>query len=406
MAVQAPAAPAAPTSLRLISPSDRLLYPSDLEYQGCFRLPTTSRYDFPPKGMCYYAAHDSLFVPGFTDDHGVGEVSIVAPVLGASSLSQLNRSVELQAVADPSNGSWLTLNNGSGINMGCSLVHSNRLIFDFYRFYDGDGTQPTSHWSRNLNLSLASDYVGPVTLAVTNLTNTTQPHAGNVSGYMGDIPVEWQAAFRGPCFTGQCGISIVSRTSLGPGLFAFSPADIGVTSPVPTTPLVFYPSNHPTLGEYGNPAPNHLFNGTLQMGGAVMPDETSAVLFFGFIGVGAYAYGNGTPDMALNGQPVPGEPGRYYVYDPVFPTPGDHAYPYEARVWAYDAHDLALVAAGTLQPWEPVPYATWAFHTDFESFQPRPSGVAYNPSAQKIYVTQTFGDGDAPLVHVWKVKPA
>src|SRR4249920_2916085 len=58
-----------------------LIYPADLIYQGCFRLPSYPvRYDFPPKGLCYSAAHDSLFLSGFADYHGLGEISIPPPI--------------------------------------------------------------------------------------------------------------------------------------------------------------------------------------------------------------------------------------------------------------------------------------------------------------------------------------
>ena len=38
---------------------------------------------------------------------------------------------------------------------------------------------------------------------------------------------------------------------------------------------------------------------------------------------------------------------------------GPSAYPYQAKFYAYDVNDLIAVNAGTMSPWEPVPYATW-----------------------------------------------
>jgi hypothetical protein len=384
-----------------------LIYPGDLRYVGCFRLPAyPARYDYPPKGMAYCQAHDSLFITGFADFHGTAEVSIPTPIRGALTLAELNRAHELQPMTDPTEGSIWALTYGAAINLGGLHVHRDRLIVDAYRHYDADGNQPFSHWSRNLNLSAAGDYLGPLTLDVTAATETSSVHAGNVSGYMGAIAPEWQDHFRGPCFTGQSGIPIVSRTSLGPGLFSFDPDDIGKKDPVPTTPLLFYPGSHPTLGKYTpgptDPNPNPLFNGTMQVGGVIQPVGTRSVLFFGVIGVGKYTYGQGTGDPALDGTAVPGYNNEvWYSYDPVNPTKGDHAYPYPAWVWAYDALDLAKVAAGTLEPWEPKPYATWELDSDFYSWLPRLSGATYDPDRQWIFVSQTRGDGDAPLVHVY-----
>jgi hypothetical protein len=388
-----------------------LIYPTDLHYQGCFRLPAYPvRYDFPPRGGGYHARNDSLFLTGFADYHGLGEISIPTPILGATTLAELNRAVEIQPIQDPTEGSWQSLAYGAAINLGGCHVHHERLITTVYRHYDADGNQPFSHWARSLNLAPTGEYVGPVQLLVTDATETPHVHAGNVSGYMGAIAPEWQAAFRGVCFTGNAGIPIVSRTSLGPCVFAFDPDDLGRITPVPTTPLVFYPGSHPTLGNYtiaaGEPNPNVLFNGTMQVCGVCQPVGTRSVLFFGVIGIGNYSYGMGTPDQALDGQEVPGEPGVIYCWDPVNPTKGDHAYPYDARVWAYDAAELALVAAGSKQPWEVVPYAAWTLPSDFYSWLPRLSATGYDPDGQRIFVAQTRGDGDAPLIHVYGCGPA
>jgi len=383
-----------------------LLQPADLRYQGCFRLPPYPvRYDYPPRGLAYHPANDSLFVPGFAEFHGCGEVGLVAPIAGAASLSELHTAPALQPITDPSEGSWSALAYGGGINMGGLLVHEERLIVDYYRYYDADGSQPTTHWARNLDLAAAGDYLGPVQLLVTDAVGTSHVHAGNVSGYMGHVPAAWQTRFKGPCFVGQSGVSIVSRTSLGPCVFTFDPADIGRVSPVPTTPLVFYPSAHPTLGPYtpgpGDPNPNVRFNGTMQVCGVLQPVGWRSVLFFGAIGVGKYSYGVGTADPSLDGQPVPGEPGVYYCYDPVNLAKGDHAYPYEARVWAYDALDLEDVVAARSNAWDVEPYACWTLPSDFYSWLPRLAGAADDPARQRIYVSQTRGDGDAPLIHCY-----
>lgn len=389
---------------------DPLIHASSLTYKGCFRLPANGgRYDFPARGLAYHEANDSLFVVSYADFHSIGEVTIPTPIRGAPNLNALNRAGVIQQIADPSNGSWALLNNGAGISLGGILPYNGRLIFTFFRFYDGDGTQPYSHWARNnLSLTPAANYVGPVQLLVTDLVDTPSVHAGNVSSYMAPIPAAWQTAFGGPCFTGNCGVSIVSRTSQGPDAFSFDPDNIGVVSPVPTTPLVFYPPNHPTLGDWGNPAPNDRFNGTMQMGGIVFPENFRSVLFFGVIGIGPYAYGQGTADPALNGQPVPGTGGEVlYVYDPQMPnTKGDHAYPYEAWVWAYDADDMAAVAAGDVNAWDIVPYEVWKLDSDFYSFFPRLAGATYRSATRELFVLQTFGDGDAPLVHVYQLPVA
>ena len=84
--------------------------------------------------------------------------------------------------------------------------------------------------------------------------------AGFVSGYFGLIPAEWQGALGGPVLNGHCCLSIISRTSYGPAAFAIDPTQLGTIDPVPISPLVYYPNEHQTLGEWG--ADSTVFNGT------------------------------------------------------------------------------------------------------------------------------------------------
>src|SRR6185503_15084147 len=114
--------------------------------------------------------------------------------------------------------------------------------------------------------------------------------AGFVSGYMTQIPEEWQDDFNGTAITGQCCIPIIGRTSFGPAAFSFHPEDLGVIDPVPVTPMVDYPSSHP-LAAWDST--NGWFNGSTQIKGIVFPQGTSSVLFFGNHGIGEFCYGTG-----------------------------------------------------------------------------------------------------------------
>ena len=67
---------------------------------------------------------------------------------------------------------------------------------------------------------------------------------------MAHVPAEWQTALGGPVLTGSVLLVDDWRTSYGPSLFAFNPDDLGTKNPVPHTPLLFYPSDHPTLGTW------------------------------------------------------------------------------------------------------------------------------------------------------------
>jgi hypothetical protein len=72
------------------------------------------------------------------------------------------------------------------------------------------------------------------------------------------------------------------------------------------------------------------------------------------------------------------------------------------EVWAYDAGDLLAVRRGRRRPWQVRPYATWALHLPFGSG--RIGGAAYDPRAGSIYVSQQYGNGTDPVVHLFEVR--
>jgi hypothetical protein len=89
----------------------------------------------------------------------------------------------------------------------------------------------------------------------------------------------------------------------------------------------------------------------------------------------------------------------------VWPYKGAHAYPYTYFIWAYDANDLAAVKRGEKQPWDVVPYAGWSLTLPFTGdFMQRIEGATYDPTTNRIFLTQAHGDGDLPIVHVFDVR--
>jgi hypothetical protein len=95
---------------------------------------------------------------------------------------------------------------------------------------------------------------------------------------------------------------------------------------------------------------------------------------------------------------------------------------WEGQILFYDPADLALIAAGSMEPWEPQPYACLSIEDRL--FLNTPAGaqggigtgghrryrieaVAYDRAANLLYVTGHFADlegGDQPVVHVWQVQ--
>ncbi len=374
-----------------------LVQPASLVYQGAFRLPAgdtdATSFAYGGTALAFNPASNSLFVVGHDWYQLTAEVSVPQPVV-SSKLAKLNRATFLQPLTDATDG-LIDETGGTNNKIGGQLVWQGRLYGTAYVYYDAAGEQVVSHWARP-STSLATG-------SATGLYRLGRLGAGMVSGYLAEIPREWRDRLGGPALTGQCCIPIVSRTSFCPSAFAFKPAELGKSSPVAARPLVYYTQDHHTIGDWDqtwNPSKGILYNGTTAIRGAVFPAGTDTVLFFGTQGVGKFCYGEGTDDPDLAGQPT-GD-GSIWCYDPDDSSKGTHGYPYQARVWAFDANDLYRVRTGQAEPWSVRPYATWRLALGFRSQSI--GGAAYDPATGRIFVSQQFADGTSPLVHVFTVQ--
>ncbi len=369
---------------------------SDLAYRGAFLLPAqvSDRKTFAYGGtaLAYNPAHHSLFSVGHDWYQLTAEVTIPRPVR-SSRLHDLRRARFRQPFADATSGK-IDATGGVNNKVGGQLVYGGRLYGSVYVYYDAAGSQIVSHWTRRSTSLTGTKANG--------LYRVGRLGAGLVSGFMAEVPPQWRRLLGGPALTGNCCIPIISRTSFGPAAFAFDPARLGVARPVPDTPLVYYPQEHPTLGAWDatwNPAKGVFFGGGTTIRGLVFPRGTRSVLFFGTQGTGTFCYGEGTDRQSLAGTPTPD--GTTWCYDPDDSSKGTHAYPYVPEVWAYDAAELLAVRRGRKRPWQAKPYATWELKLPFGSG--RIGGAAYDPIGRLIYVSQQYGNGTEPVIHVFKV---
>ncbi|MEQ1574297.1 MAG: Ig-like domain-containing protein [Vicinamibacterales bacterium] len=362
-----------------------LVYASGLVYQGAFRVPNTqlgnSSFGYAWKGFAFNPARNSLFMGGHDYEQQIAEIGIPGAST-ASSLSSLAVAPALQGFGDPTDGARSLVGGaGDATKIGGLLVYNGELFSSAYIYYDAGGLQQVSHFRNGVDLTNRTDARGPFKVG--------SSIAGLVSGYMGLIPQAWQATLGGPALTGQCCLSIISRTSYGPSAFAFDPATLGLQATVSAAPLVYYDANHPTLGPWSGSSP--LYGGSTEIGGVVFPEGTRSVLFFGINGQGTFCYGDGSSQNP---------PPSGACYDPTTSDKGGHAYPYVYQVWAYDALDLAAVKAGSKQPWDVVPYAYWTLNLPYTPRgMPRIQGAAYDPATQRIWLSVVKADGDVPVVH-------
>jgi hypothetical protein len=358
------------TSAGQNAPSNRrLVQPGELVHVGSFKVPADAvgggkrGFEYGGGAPAYNPGRDSLFLVGHDWDQFSAEISI----------PQLNGTARvLQPLADAVEGRRVSIDEDK---VGGQLVYNGQLILTKFGFYDATVSQLASHFVRPLDLSIKGQVKGPHRIGPLG--------AGFYSGYMAAVPAEWQRLLGGPVLTGNCCLSILSRTSYGPAAAAMDPSHLGVSEDA--VPLVYYTPEHQTLGAYGAPGSHPVFNGSTRIRGLVFPEGTASVLFFGATGIGNYCYGY-APDC--------GAPG----YDK-----GEHAYPYRAYVWAYDANDLAASRAGKVRPWNVKPYATWELplaNVEFAGI----GGAAYDPATGRIFVTQRLADGGLPLIHIFRIE--
>lgn len=307
--------------------------------------------------------------------------------------------------AGSSGGNWHGIDlydNPSGDDLGGLIVYKHELIGDIYGYYDAAYTVAYSHFTSGLNL-------GTNFSAIYNVAPQVNP--GYVAGPMTDVPSQYASMLRGNVLTGQYGLAITSRTSWGPAAFAFNPANF--TSPfnsVQATALLYYNSAHPTLGTWGSGGGYDnlsLFDQATAAGGMVLVPGTQTLLFLQRNGVGPTCYGIGTTNMTLLHEGIDPSNGDNYCYDPVQSSKGTHAYPYVYQVLAYNVSELAQVANGTLEPWQPVPYAVWDLQNATTATTDTFSAT-FDNATNSIYISIEGGDSEQaydsnPLIKVYQI---
>jgi hypothetical protein len=319
--------------------------------------------------VTYNPANDSLFIVGHVYDQLTAEVKI--PAIGGTATL-------LQPLTDATGGKRNNVGSGE-VRIGGHLVYNNTLYTSAFIYYDATNSQTTSHFQGSTTLKGAS---------VTGPYRVGSMGAGFYSGYMGLVPSEWQSKLGGPAVTGNCCLSILSRTSYGPALFSFDPKSTSQTA----QPLVYYTQDKQTLGSYGASGSHPQFNGTTRITGIVIPQGTASALFFGRSGAGSYCYGESS---ACN--------------DPSIDSKGEHAYPYYAYVWAYNLNDLAAVRAGTKSASSLTPYGFWQLKEiakggTLQEFDL--GGAAYDPATARIFLPEKHVNGTEPIIHVYKISNA
>jgi len=436
-------------------PTEGLIQPADLVYQGAFRLPAggvrpaTFAYGgnamtFNPSGdpsgpgdgfpgSLFVTGHDRLAYGELPDGSQVAEVSIPVPV-NSDNLGNLNQAGFLQGFHNVAQGFFTGLDELPRIGMEYLNTSATgpKIHLAWGAHFDLEPTAATHAWF-DPNLS-APDMRG--TWFIGNQSFYS------VNGYMFEIPASWADAHAAGRYLATGRYRDGGWSGMGPALFAYRPWIDHTGTPVPSgthlaeTVLLLYGNSATTdniercLNGYQHPDEWE--------GGAWITTNTgnSVVLFAGTKATGAkYWYGWVNPagpqypcvDEALvgqmtvcrlaNGTPCPSgdltECAGHNDYR------GWWSARFDAQFILYDPADLAQVAAGATESWAPQPYAS----LDIDQYlflnpagvepdmlgtgvqrRNRIGAVAYDRNNDLLYVLELFADEAQPVVHVWRVE--
>ncbi len=429
-----------------------LIMPDDLTYLGAFRLPDgagrpdTFEYGgnamtFSPEGNSYSqddGYQGSLFITGHDrteevrDGGKVAEVSIPVPGL-VDHPSDLPQGEFLQSFSDVSGGffdEYYTIPR-----MGLAYLDRTEtgpvIHLAWGNHFDSEPSLPTHSWFLS-DLSNSdpqgSWYIGD------------QSHY-MVNGYLFEIPEDWADENTGGRYLATGRFRDGGWSGMGPALFAYVPWTDEEGTPSTSGSHL----DEITLLRYRTSEESTEITDAMEgyqhpdewEGGAFLTtaDGGNAVIFSGTKGIGDnYWYGWINPDNPTQPCPEMTYADEYAVcrMDDGTPCPvsemqectrhndyrGWWSSSFRGEIIFYDPADLAAVAAGGMESWEPQPYAV----LDIDPYlfgnpdqveidmigsgdqrKNRVGDVAYDRVNQILYLLEYFADGAKPVVHVWKI---
>ena len=197
----------------------------------------------------------------------------------------------------------------------------------------------------------------------------------------------------------------------GPALYVYAPDSLESNGTLEAiTPLLLYGEDDPALGEIVVSEEMRMDEYHLAddwSGGAWLSAyEYSAVIFAGTKGLGNgwYGFSDGTV------WPYEGP------YPPVPPVPHDSrgywADSIGAEILFYDPEDLGRVTNGTMQPYEPQPYAAldlvpYLYNPGYDYWRGKRhllGACCFDRENGIVYLAERIADEDKSLIHVWRIE--
>jgi len=402
-----PTPPATTTATPTLVPPAGLIQPTDLTYVGAFRLPPDpdgmgwewanwdSALTFYPQGDPA-GSHDgfsgSLFGTGHDWNQYVSEVSIPVPVNSpAKSLAALNTATTLQPFADIRGGLFGSMELprvGLAYLPAQGRQTSGKLYFAWAEHAPGqpEDSGPSHGWAE---LNLAQ----PQSQGVWRVGGYPKYLTGD---YLFDIPQAWADSYTAGRSLATGRFRDGGQAAEGPALFAIAPWAEGNPPPtgttLPATPLLRYEA----VTEANPHALQNYHHSDEWTGGAWLTvGNRAAVIFVGTKGTGECWYGcaDGTDQ-------------------PPWPDDCDRGWwssGFQAQILFYNPADLAKVARGEIESWQPQPYAVMnidpvLYHISSTQQKYHVGAAAFDRAHGLLYILEPFADEDRPLVHVWRLE--
>jgi hypothetical protein len=260
-----------------------------------------------------------------------------------------------------------------------------------------------------------------------------------VNGYLCEIPEEWADRYTGGRYLATGRFRDGGWSGMGPALFAYTPWTGTGTPALPgklteVTLLRYRTSEESpeiTDAMEGYQHPDEWEGGAF----LTTDDGRDAVIFAGTKGTGdRYWYGWVNPKQPERPCPEMEYADEYTVcrtrdgtacpVDEITGCEGHNDYrgwwssSFEAEIIFYDPTDLAAVAAGEMESWQPQPYDVlsideYLYHNpdgvetemlgEGQQRRFRIGDITYDREHQILYILELFADGAKPVVHAWKV---
>jgi hypothetical protein len=430
--------------------------PADLEYLGAFRLPggddrpqtfayggnamtfnpdgdPASADGFP--GSLFVMGHDRMPYGDLPDGNQLAELSLPTP-LRSRKIEDLPTASFIQDFHNFAAGHFTNLDEIPKVGL---------------QYLNHPDTGPLLHlaWGQHLQPpDVPSHAWFSPNLAAPNLQGDwfiANQDLYSVNGYMLEIPAAWADLYAQGRYLGTGRMRDGGQGGMGPTLFAYRPWLPGGAAPASGThleavTLLLYENSYTT--EEIVRSLNGYQHADEWEGGAWLttPGGKQAVVFAGTKGTGDrywYGYINAANPQApcvdthISDFPTcrTAEGGVCSAAelqgccDEVGGTcaslRGWWSTRFDAQLIFYNPSDLAQVAAGALEPWQPQPYAVldldeylylsppeWDLQMlgwgDQRRF--RIGDITYDRQTGLLYVLELYADGPKPIVHVWRVK--